>query len=99
MRLSAALSWMAVIGAVLLSEPALLTTPCGIEMRNVALHVAEGVVLDVRTLDGEFIIHSKTDPPIFDDPNSYTLRLRTADLAMDGPSLTTLLQQGLATKK
>jgi hypothetical protein len=68
-------------------------------MRNVALHVAEGVVLDVKKIDGEFISRSKVDPPVFDDPNSYTLRLRAADLAMDAPSLTNLLQQSLATKK
>jgi hypothetical protein len=74
-------------------------TRCGIEMRNVALHVADGVVLDVKKLDGEFVSRSKVDPPVFDDPNSYTLRLRAADLAMDGPSLTNLLRQNLATKK
>jgi hypothetical protein len=99
MRSSATLSWMAVTSAVLLAAPAPPTTRCGIDMRNVALHVADGVILDVRTLDGEFISHSKVDPPIFDDPSSYTMRLRAADLAMDGPSLTNLLQQGLATKK
>ena len=68
-------------------------------MRNVALHVADGVVLNVRKLDGEFISHSKIDPPIFDDPNSYTLRLRAADMTLDDASLTNLLRQGLATKK
>jgi hypothetical protein len=66
-------------------------------MRNVALHVSEGVVLEVRSLDGEFLSHSPVDPPIFDDPRSYTLRLRAADLAMDGASLTALLQLALAT--
>jgi hypothetical protein len=65
-------------------------------MRNVSLHVAEGVVLEVRSLDGEFISHSHVEPPIFDDPKSYTLRLRKADLGMDGPSLTNLLKQALA---
>src|SRR6185295_8606630 len=68
---------------------------CGIEMRNVALHVADGVVLDARTLDGEFISHSKVDPPIFDDPTSYTLKIRSADLSLDAASLTNLLQMGL----
>src|SRR6266850_7290812 len=51
----------------------------GIEMRNLALHVAEGVVLGVRTLDGEFVSHSRTDPPVFDDPQSYTLRVGAAE--------------------
>jgi hypothetical protein len=65
---------------------------CGIEMRNVSLHVADGVVLEVRALDGEFISHSRSEPPIFDDPGSYTLRMRTGDLSMDAASLTTLLR-------
>ena len=62
-------------------------------MRNVALHVAEGVVLDVRSLDGELISHTRGEPPVFDDPQSYTLRLRSADLALDTASLTNLLAQ------
>jgi hypothetical protein len=68
---------------------------CGIEMRNVALHVAEGVVLDVKSLDGEFVSRRKGNPPVFDDPESYTMRIRAADLAMDPASLTNLLQQAL----
>ena len=64
---------------------------CGVEMRNVALHVADGIVLSVRALDGEFISHTRGTPPVFDDPRSYTLRLRTADIAMDAASLTNLL--------
>jgi hypothetical protein len=71
---------------------------CGIEMRNVALHVADGVVLDVRAIDGEFISHSRTEPPVFDDPQSYTLRLRAADLSMNAASLTTMLRAGLASR-
>jgi hypothetical protein len=96
-RLATLLGWIAI--AVSIQPPALAPTRCGIEMRNVALHVADGVVLDVKKLDGEFISRSKVDPPVFDDPNSYTLRLRAADLAMDGASLTNLLRQNLATKK
>jgi hypothetical protein len=107
-RLPARLGWIAIICTVLLADPGGVsssqtpapakgppTTRCGIEMRNVSLHVAEGVVLEVRSLDGEFISHSRVDPPVFDDPKSYTLRLRTADLGMDGASLTNLLQQAL----
>jgi hypothetical protein len=66
---------------------------CGIEMRNVSLHVADGVLLHVRALDGEFVGRNAGKPPVFDDPQSYTLRVRAADLAMDGESLTNLLQQ------
>lgn len=69
---------------------------CGVEMRNVLLHVTEGAVLQVRSLDGEFVSRLRGRPPVFDDPRSYTLRVRDADLAMDGPSLTSLLRQALA---
>ena len=66
---------------------------CGVEMRNVRLHVADGVVLAVRNLSGEFVANTRGRPPIFDDPQSYTLRIRSADLSMDGESLTNLLRQ------
>jgi hypothetical protein len=96
MRLAALLGWIA-IAAI---EPQPEGRPrCGIEMRNVALHVADGVVLDVRKLDGEFVSHSKVEPPVFDDPNSYTLRLRSADMSLEGASLTNLLQLALAAEK
>ena len=65
-------------------------------MRNVALHVADGVVLNVRTLDGEFVSRVAGEPPVFDDPRSYTLRVRAADLALDAASLTRLIQQQIA---
>jgi hypothetical protein len=69
---------------------------CGVEMRNVSLHLAEGVVLAVRALDGEFISQTHGAPPVFDDPRSYVLRLKTADLTMDPASLTALLAQQTA---
>jgi hypothetical protein len=49
----------------------------------------------VHALDGEFVSHKAGEPPVFDDPNSYTLRIKTADLAMDPVSLTNLIQQSL----
>jgi hypothetical protein len=67
-------------------------------MRNVALHVADGVILHIRTLDGEFVSRSRTEPPVFDDPASYTLRVRAANLSLDAASLTNMLRQGLATR-
>ncbi len=68
---------------------------CGVEMRNVRLHLADDVVLAVRSLDGEFIAQSRGGPPVFDDPKSYTLRMRSADLAMDTASLTALIARAL----
>jgi hypothetical protein len=71
---------------------------CGIEMRHVDLRVADDVVLHVRALDGEFVSRSPTQPPIFDDPRSYVVRMRTADLSLDSASLTNLLRTSLAAR-
>jgi hypothetical protein len=71
---------------------------CGVEMRNVALHLADGVILQVRALDGEFVSRSRTEPAIFDDPASYTLRMRAATVSLDAASLTNMLRQGLASR-
>jgi hypothetical protein len=65
-------------------------------MRNVALHIADGAVLAVAFLNGEFISRSSTEPPIFDDPGSYTLRMKSGDLAIDAASLTALLKNSLS---
>jgi len=92
----AALVWLLAIPAIVAEVPAATPIRCGIEMRNVALHLADGIVLGVNTLNGEFISHSATEPPIFDDPGSYTLRMKAADVSMDAGSLTALLQQTLS---
>jgi hypothetical protein len=96
MRDSALLRLLGLAPALLLIGASGGPIQCGIEMRNVVLHVADGVVLEVRSIDGEFVSRSRSEPPVFDDPRSYTLRMKTADLSMDAASLTNLLQQSLA---
>jgi len=82
------------IGGSTAQEPA--PVRCGVEMRNVRLHLADDVVLAVRSLDGEFISHARGVPPVFDDPGSYTLRMRSADLAVDIASLNALITRALS---
>jgi hypothetical protein len=65
--------------------------PVQIEMKNVRLHADEGIVLEVRHLRGEMISREAGRPPIFDDQRSYVLRVHTADVALDMPSLTNLM--------
>src|SRR4029077_9627840 len=60
--------------------------------------VAEGVVLHVRALDGEFVSRAAAAPPVFDDPRSYNVRMRSADLSIDAASLTTLLRGALSAR-
>ena len=64
--------------------------PVQIEMKNLQLHLDDGIVLNVRGLRGEMV--SKTPaPPLFDDPSSYELRVFTGDLGMDMTSLANLM--------
>jgi hypothetical protein len=83
--------------AVRASGPAPFTV--GIEMRNVSLHIADGVILVVHSLDGVFISRGRNKPPIFDDPQSYTMRMKVADVEMDAPSLTTMMRLSLSKQK
>jgi hypothetical protein len=88
----------AVVALALHAAPAAGQTAdgtCGVEMRNVALHMADGVVLGVQRLDGEFVSQVRGAPPVFDDPKSYVLRLKSAELTMDAASLSTLVARAL----
>jgi hypothetical protein len=59
-------------------------------MKNVRLHLDDGIALDVRTLRGEMV--SRTDrPPTFDDQRSYVMRLSHAELSIDMASLASLM--------
>lgn len=59
-------------------------------MKNVRLHLDEGIVLNVKTLRGEMVSRDGS-PPVFDDPRSYALRDVRGDLTMDAGSLTSLI--------
>lgn len=65
--------------------------PVQIEMRNVRLHLDDGIVLEIKTLRGEMISRIAGQPPAFDNPRSYVLQLFSADVSMDMPSLTNLM--------
>ncbi len=58
-------------------------------MRNVNFHVADGVVLHIRRLSG----YMRGDSGIvsFDDPKSYVMDVRAADVGLTSSDLTTLL--------
>lgn len=61
-----------------------------IEMKNVRLHVADGMVLDIRHMRGVMVSRTgKT--PVFDDQRSFILHVLNADIAMDMASLQTLM--------
>lgn len=73
------------------APPAAAGGPVQIEMRNVRLHMDEGIVLEIAALRGEMISTVADQPPVFDRPDSYTLHLSTGDVSMDMASLTNLM--------
>lgn len=82
------------IGVELAAEPPPLKPgSVQLEMRNVRLHVDDGIALDVSRLRGVMVSRSADGPPVFDDPNSYVLHLQVATMAMDMTSLQNLLNR------
>jgi hypothetical protein len=66
-------------------------TPVQIEMKNVHLHLAAGIVLKVRQLRGEMVSKVAGKGPVFDNQRSYVLRVFSGDASMDMASLTNLM--------
>jgi hypothetical protein len=64
-----------------------------IQMRNVHLRLGRGVILKVDFLRGEMISATAGEPPIFDEPRSYTLRVFDGDISIDEASLTNLMNR------
>ena len=62
-------------------------------MKNVRLHVDDGIVLDVTRLRGTMVSRDEKTPPVFDDPRSYVLHLQTAEMSMDMASLQNLMNR------
>jgi hypothetical protein len=67
--------------------------PVQIEMQNVHLHVDDGIILEIERLRGDMITRSPGQPPVFDDGRSYVLRVSSATMAIDMPSLSALLNR------
>ena len=64
-----------------------------LDMKNVRLHVDDGIVLEVSRLRGVMISRTPGTPPVFDDQRSYVLRLQTASISMDVASLQNLMNR------
>ncbi|HXT68671.1 MAG TPA: hypothetical protein VN700_02890 [Vicinamibacterales bacterium] len=69
--------------------------PVQIEMKNVRLHVAEGIMLDIASLRGEMVSRKPNQAPVFDDQNSYVLHVFSGDISMDMASLGHLMNDVL----
>jgi len=63
----------------------------GVTFHGVNLRVAPGVVLEVTQLAGELRSRENGEPPVFDDPQSFTLHADDAEVALTTTSLARLL--------
>jgi hypothetical protein len=61
------------------------------DFRGVHLRVAEGVVLEIRSLSGELVPTEEGSYPIFDDPSSFVMVIEDAEIALSPESLAALL--------
>jgi hypothetical protein len=61
------------------------------QMRNVMYHFSETVVVEIKSLNGELVPLGKNEFPIFDDKDSFNLRISTAEIAIDSSNLATVL--------
>jgi hypothetical protein len=84
---------LVVVLAVLTAGAAPRAVEVDCAFRNVHLRVAEGVVMEVRHLQGALLSKEPGRPPVFDDQKSFSLRVDSGEMAMTPQSLTHLLNQ------
>ena len=71
--------------------PASARGPVRVEMKNVNLHVAEGVVLKIHSLRGALLRTAASRPPVFDERDSFVMRVDAGEIALTTASLTALM--------
>lgn len=64
-------------------------------MRNVRLRAAPNVTLHVSSLNGQ-LVSKRPGPPVFDDQNSFSINVDSAELSMDSASMTALVNDVFA---
>jgi len=62
-------------------------------MHNVMYHFTDKITVHIRDLLGQLIPDNPEGPVIFDDKNSFTLRVAGAEIAMGTDALSTVLNQ------
>jgi hypothetical protein len=61
------------------------------QMRNVTYHFSETVAVEIKSLNGELVPLGKNEFPVFDDKDSFNLRISTAEIAIDSSNLANVL--------
>jgi len=62
-----------------------------VEMKNVHMHMTDRVVLMIHSLRGALLRTAKSRPPVFDDKESFVIRIDAGEIAMSTASLTALM--------
>ena len=60
-------------------------------MRNVTVHFSETVAVEIKSLKGELVPLGKNEFLLFDDKDSFNLRISTAEIAIDSSNLENVL--------
>jgi hypothetical protein len=68
-------------------------SPVEVQMRVVNLHLDRSTVLEISRLRGQMIPIKRERPVTFDDPNSFVIRITSAEVAISTSTLADLLNQ------
>jgi len=60
-------------------------------MRNVTFRFSETVAVEIKSLNGVLVPLGKNQFPVFDDKDSFNLRISTAEIAIDSSNLANVL--------
>ncbi len=82
-----------VVGLVAWVSAPEAATGVSVAFRNLHLRVTDGVVLEVRHIEGVMLSVRAGHPPVFDDQRSFTLRIDSGEIAMTPASLSRVLNE------
>jgi len=72
-------------------QAAAAAEPVAVQMRNIALHIDAATIMNIRRLRGELVSTKAGEPPVFDDKNSFVVRIDSAEIAVSVDSLSRLM--------
>jgi hypothetical protein len=61
------------------------------QMSNVTFRLSETVAVEIKSLNGMLVPIGKNEFPVFDDKDSFNLRISTAEIAIDSSNLANVL--------
>jgi hypothetical protein len=61
------------------------------QMRNVTFRFSDTVAVEIKSLNGVLVPLGKNEFPVFDDKESFNLRISTAEIAIDSSNLANVL--------